>query len=250
MARELQCASNEEITFDTQLRYQDEFNYLAREQQDLRDMNQKFRTCVDVDALDLAFPSLAFEASLANVSSVRQAVFHPSCTDSFNALDADFFRCENVKVCKVECIGPNSARIKASSFDAGCTIEWYGHSAILGGVMAVLVFILMNISRWLFLRGLVNVLWRFLATNKFSYLGSAYFNGQLEYPRAVAEKGKSMKEMIRKSLREEIGKFERRGWAILVAGVLMNVPWIVLLIIVSNDLNFKKSQADLVTNGD
>jgi len=91
---------------------------------------------------------------------------------------------------------------------------------------------------YFFLRGLVHVFWRNIAMARFTYVGTCYANGEIIYPKEVTADGKSMKEAVRENLKKSIKSFERLGWTILFIALILNIPWIVLLYVLSKDLVF------------
>jgi len=148
------------------------------------------------------------------------------------------FNCSEIETCNFGCSGPNQELLRGNAHDSSCTVEWYFHAELLTVVMVPTIYILTNLSRLIFLRGIVKVYWRHLSGHKFSYLVSCHEDGTVIYPEAVTKKGQTFRKVIVKQLRYAIVRFERDGWILVLFGMALNVPWISILVITSNNLAF------------
>jgi len=127
-------------------------------------------------------------------------------------------------------------------FDASCISEYYVHAGILGSFLSFLAYVLMNISRIVFLRGLRRMFWSHFSTGDFSYLATANEHGEAEYPSRVVEEGISMKEAVRDELHETLKKFQKAGIYLCIIALLINFPWVAILLRTQDGLKFDSQQ--------
>lgn len=238
VVRELQCEKNTQETYNVLVQNLDEYTFYQNKLNELSAKNAPFQICVNTTKIDKMHPLAAYNATHGNATSMHSTVFHPYLNETLPQLDPSLFNCSKLSLCEVECDGPNNDTIRSATFNAGCNVEWYLHANFLGFFLSLLVFVLLNVSRGIFLRGLVHLLWRNVAIPKFSYIGSCYETGQLVFPSAVTKEGKSMKQVIREALKQSLKKLTRMGYIFLFTTVILNLPWIILLYILSKDLVF------------
>lgn len=111
--------------------------------------------------------------------------------------------------------------------------------------MVIVTYILMNLSRIFFMRGVVRVFWRFLTDGRFSYIGSCKRDGEIVYSSKITHEGYSMRRAIRESLAKRILYWERKALMIVLFALSLNVPYIAVLVY----LNENFSMADGVNAG-
>ena len=63
--------------------------------------------------------------------------------------DASVFNCNALPHCEMTCSGPSEAILLRSTHECGCVAEWGIHAAILRTLLVVVVFTVMNISRFI-----------------------------------------------------------------------------------------------------
>ncbi len=163
-------------------------------------------------------------------------------TNQRNLVDATF-QCEALSSCQVTCMGPQKEKLKQASKECGCIIEWFVHSIWLRGVITLLVFGLLNASRMGFIDGLARLCWKSLHPGTFSvwatcddqgkFLSQSFHaggfttntDGQESPSHTIYLNGEIRKQIERNSLAFRIG-----GAVIIVFSILLNVPWIIVLI--------------------
>jgi hypothetical protein len=166
---------------------------------------------------------------LQNVSALVDATFN--CTD---------VTCSAGVRCNLTVI---SDSIEGSTWEASCHAEWFMHANILGSIMVILTFVLMNASRIICMRGFARLFWRQLTDGRFGYLGTSDRAGELKYPNLITLEGYSMKRAIRESLAARIRWWERRSWFIMCFGLALNLPWIGLLCMLGSTMSVRSNAA-------
>eukprot|EP01033_Poteriospumella_lacustris_P011593 gene11593-8263_t len=78
-------------------------------------------------------------------------------------MQSAMFDCTAIPQCHLTCDGPNEVLLQRRSKDCMCRMEWFWNAHLLQGVLVVVIFLLLNISRDLCFSGLLRVWWaRFL----------------------------------------------------------------------------------------
>lgn len=78
-------------------------------------------------------------------------------------MESSMFDCTALPQCHLTCDGPNEDLLQRRSKDCMCRMEWFWNAHLLQGVLVVVIFLLLNISRDLCFSGLLRVWWaRFL----------------------------------------------------------------------------------------
>jgi hypothetical protein len=57
------------------------------------------------------------------------------------------FNCDNVDQCFITCSGPDKTIIKSVTKDCGCYIEWGFNAGFFRFAVAIVIYILLNVSR-------------------------------------------------------------------------------------------------------
>ncbi|CAM9905581.1 unnamed protein product [Choristocarpus tenellus] len=68
--------------------------------------------------------------------------------------------CKTIPECHTSCTGPSTALLQAATQHAGCMVEWLFHAGMLKGFTALIMFVLINFSRMVLVRGMVKRYWR------------------------------------------------------------------------------------------
>jgi len=127
-------------------------------------------------------------------------------------------------------------QISNSTWTSACQAEWWWHANFLGSMAVVLMYILCNISRVYFVRGVARLGWRYLTDGRFSYLGTCDRAGELKFPNVVTIDGWSMKRAIRESLALRIQRFERRSLFLTAFAISLNIPYIIVLVVLNQTM--------------
>jgi hypothetical protein len=243
--RQLECSKNQDRTFKQQKLFRQEYLWDVDKMDETWAKVDSFQRCVWAAKIDSNFTTqLMYNATNGTATGGLQVnLFDSHCgpgLSKFNRLDPSEFNCDAIAVCEPVCdfsVNGNKS-ITRPVWDAGCKIEYYVHSSVFGTFISILAFVLMNISRWVFLRGARAMFWRHFSTGDFNYLASSTEQGEMLHPLDVKYKGKSMKEVVRDELHRTVKKFERMGVFTVALAGLINIPWIILLIYVSNTVQF------------
>jgi hypothetical protein len=107
--------------------------------------------------------------------------------------------------------------------------------------MVMITFTLLQVSRIVFLKGVVRVSWRYLSDGKFTYLATCSRAGDLKFPNLVTQEGVPMKDAIRDNIKAKLRTWQRNGWFILMFGIGLNIPWIVVLAVADQTLEMRRT---------
>eukprot|EP01039_Chlorochromonas_danica_P005595 gene5595-6160_t len=144
--------------------------------------------------------------------------------------------CSTITDCLWESGGNNTCANVAA-------MEWFWNSYLLQTTLAILVYLTLNFSRILLLKGLVHILWRYLSPPVFQCVSDCDEEGTTLRALVKQQAGVDIEcccfspsgttkwEMsdIRAKLDQQIRKFEWKGWLMIVIAFVINILWIVLL---------------------
>jgi hypothetical protein len=243
--RNADCAQN---NFDDTVLYNqqvDQFNNYTQNLTGSTVQNAALLTCLDLAKIQRDFPATAtFAASrvltLASDPNYRHAHPKPDMAGVYNC-SAVGAGCPPIRTSNDEnqaCPGPNKARLQGEVFNAACTSEWWVHANLFSAFMVTSTYVLLNISRLLFMRAVVRCFWRHLVSGPFSFLASCTDRGEIIYPERVTEKGDSMRVAIHEALKLRLKTWTRWGYLLLLVSIVLNVPWVWGLIFLSKNLVF------------
>lgn len=244
----LACKERVITSLNVQLDQDNEFSFYNTSFEGIRSKIVELRRCANmanVNATVNGNPTFSNELAAEN-KTIVEPVFGATASMGVNAFvfpgqyTERLYDCDKISSCQMTCPGPSEPIIRGSAFASSCTTEWYFHASSLGWLMVAVIYVVVNISRIYFLRGVVQVYWRHLAPDRFHYLASCSQEGIIMYPEAVPEK--SFKHEIIHQLRITIKRYEREAWLILLFGVLINIPWIVFLDTLKRNLAFNKDK--------
>lgn len=234
--REVDCEREIEISSKIYEDQQKEWDFVFRQHRDMAYQQSALRDCVDLDAAQTTEAGAASAATDGNVTDLRDVVPGSWCMEPIPPLENGILSCQDL-VCKTSrCRGPDQPTIRKDTWKASCYVEWYLHAQLLGSLMVILTFILINFSRIFTMRGFARVFWRYLTDGRFGYIGTCLRNGDLQYPSIITEEGYSMKRAIRESLAHRILIWEAKSWFIFLFGMALNIPWIVVLSVLNSTL--------------
>lgn len=256
---ELNCRDSVIGSLEVQLNQDDKHNFYNERQQVIIDQVAYLRSCVDLATLSTLISSTPSDPTFVPANMSIDAKMLPGasqCSSLFGGLDAfaennittnngvtsRLFDCSAIDPCSFGCADPNEPNLRGSAFNAACTSEWYLHSTGLGVLMTTAVFFLMNMSRLIFLRGVVKVIWRHLSSHKFSFLASCTEDGDIVYPEEVTKKNKAFRKVIMHRLRIALRRFEAEGLFVTIFGAALNLPWIIILVVLKKNLAFDQDK--------
>jgi len=126
------------------------------------------------------------------------------------------------------CQGPDKAALMAATKDSGCQSEAMVHAGMFRLVLAVMVYLCINISRILVVTAVVRLSWRSLTGRGFEFKASCNRLGEVDH---------DAQERLKKKVDEEVQKFERSAYLMLVLSVLVHIPYIIILNIFGKSQN-------------
>ena len=163
------------------------------------------------------------------------------------ALQDSVYNCDNLPTCDMSCGGPNRFLLEGQTEACGCMMEWGGHSVWLKLVLALVIYILLNMSRIKLIQGLTKLFWKYLHPGLFTFKSTCTREGEV-----VVGEGEEIKDMemgggskgafaalLRRKLEEVLKRFWRKGIPQVMLAIALNVPWVYLLMNVSHDIKYR-----------
>lgn len=225
--------------------------------------------CLDVGALDASFeaaccglegyggcgaangsvarcPLLDAGAASTPYAPLGSSLAEPACADDAAswALGDAVFDCADLPDCTVTCGGPSKPLLRMASQHCACSVEWYFHAALLKFCCGAAIYVLMNVARLLAVDALCRLNWRDAAAPRFTYTATCDGSGR---PVARPEDGggpggaldaAAFSAALKTQLRARVAAWERAAYAELALAVALNVPWIVFLALLTDDLEY------------
>ena len=220
-------------SFDTTRDYNNDaaLNYaILQDYANSLSLNEELRTCLDIGAIDSAF-------STAFVAETTSGVWELE----FENMTSAIYNCSKISPCEIGCAGPSNDVVTRDVYTGACVAEWWIHGSLMGSVMTVVMFVLINIARIELVNATVKAWWRLLAPAEFSYYGSCERDGTLIYPESTSEEGMYLQEVVKKAVHLRIASWEKGAYIHMLYALTLNVPWIFLLVVLSRDLTFTQS---------
>eukprot|EP01041_Mallomonas_annulata_P000884 gene884-1716_t len=234
--------------------------------QDLRDIQtaqrslvedvQQLKSCLDIKALDRIFNSSCSTTTSTKATSsdsprkcpfdlsttagvpyvpIRSLLSIDACANTISDttwdLSPEVFDCTALPPCHTSCDGPNSDKLEAVGDHCTCSAQWLVHATIAQVSVALLIYALMHVSRYFLCKGVMMTHWPYLIPNVFEYKATCKQTG--EFLHTPGQESISYDLLVKNKLSRIIRNFECKGYAYLVASVLVNVPWVVLLLLAS-----------------
>jgi len=191
------------------------------------------RECYDVARIDADLVLYGAEGG----ELLSHALDEPACYQAVSnqSLREGAFNCNDaLPECAIRCDelsddqGRDASGLGGYATGASCTAEWWFHSWLIKLLACVALYLLLNVGRMLCVWGLVRVMWESLNTNLFAYLASCDQHGVGTYEQS---------ELAAK-LHTMLGNLKATGAAMLLASVLLQVPWIATLLWVLPELTY------------
>jgi len=147
-----------------------------------------------------------------------------------DAFQTNIFNCTLLPVCQTTCGGVDEASLYQVTWDAGCHMEWAFHAHFLRALSALIIFIALNVSRYLFIWGISHLNWRSLTIGGFAFLGTATHMGNTN----------AHKRLV-KPIAKAIKRYEREGVGYIIAAFMIHIPYIVWLGFVHSNMTVSNS---------
>lgn len=170
------------------------------------------------------------------------------------------FNCSFLPECDITCPGPNKQKLRQITKECSCALEWFFHSHLLQGILSLLIFVLLNISRSLLVNGISRVFWKKLHPGIFTVVATCNQDGLLvaKNAKTIEERSQNLhKNNITPSsysqsqvddscspakastwrknyiMKEEIDRnsfiLQMTGLVLILGAFLLNVIWIILI---------------------
>jgi hypothetical protein len=96
---------------------------------------------------------------------------------TFFAYHRYILRSKNTK--KTTCDGPNEAILKIVTKQCACMVEWFFNAYVSQFLLSTIIYLIVNISRYLLCKGLRMIFWDMLMVPEFEFRGNCLMNGKL-----------------------------------------------------------------------
>lgn len=168
---------------------------------------EKLEDCVDVESMSAEFDRVCCGLENYEPCSIGDSVFHngtfcprdgngephlkirdylggcSSTDDAWYSLnDDEDFDCDNLPLCSTTCDGPNREVVEVVTKQCACTAEYYAHSHFLRISLALLIYVLTNLSRFIFVSAACKLLWRQLTPELVDCTITSTLQGDLLIP--------------------------------------------------------------------
>ena len=170
------------------------------------------------------------------------ACLEPAAWADWALKDAVFY-CGDVPDCAATCSGPSAPLLRTVSEQCGCSSEWLMHAAFLRSSIGLVVYLLLNASRVLFLGAVCKLLWRYLSPGIFTYKATCDHHGNVLAPRDT-EKYESFTGptgSLKKELNRTLLRFVRTAWLQVAAAALLNAVWMYFLVAARQNIAYEPS---------
>jgi hypothetical protein len=116
------------------------------------------------------------------------------------------FNCSWLPACPLNsCSGPSVSAIRSSSRTASCASEYALHHALLYGLLVLVVFLSLQLSRFACNRAVVRIGWRALTPQGITFLATCDHLGKQKVAQDDEEEEKERKRRRRKKRRRKLG---------------------------------------------
>lgn len=155
-------------------------------------------------------------------------------------LEESVFNCGALPTCAPSCSGPEIELIEASTSKCACLSEWMFHANVLQGLMVLLVYVLLNLSRSLSCKGIGLVYWKRLTIRQYEFVGTCRYTGETIDTGLLEEGGISSTDQraIRGKIRELERGFVWKGIGLIMFGLLLNLPYAFCLLTIKSNIQY------------
>ena len=230
------CAAFGEKSANNEARLETNVRNLADAHALTRERVFTMQRCYDTSLIDADLPLKP--DGVTRFDPLQQVIFDASCdvdlAVSVDSLEDGVFDCLQLEECEIffNDLADNSGRDQTLLFDysrrAMCTAQWWFHSTVLSAVFSVVIWLFVNIFRFLLVAGLVRICWQWLNTGYFTYLATCESDGAHTYKKAdLADRVDAL-----------LGRIRTYGAGMVLLAFGTQIPWIVLLMRFMNGLQF------------
>jgi len=150
-------------------------------------------------------------------------------------LQSNIFDCDELPACDFTCSGPSRVMLQFTTRQCACNIEWEAHSTLLQSLAVGVVYVLINVSRFLFYKFLLMIHWQDITPNgAFEFSAFCSEDGTLQWSYD------ELKSLLNKKISKIICGLELKAYGYLLASIVVNVPWVYFLLYVSSNIEYKQ----------
>ena len=92
------------------------------------------------------------------------------------------FDCKFLPICEISCGGgPDKLIINNVTKSCSCMTEWFLNSYFIQSVMAIIIYLMLNLSRVCICKGIVRIVWRSLTKEEFEIKTSCTRSGKINF---------------------------------------------------------------------
>mmetsp|Transcript_20709 Transcript_20709/g.26936 ORF Transcript_20709/g.26936 Transcript_20709/m.26936 type:complete len:991 (+) Transcript_20709:124-3096(+) len=239
-----------------------------------RDNSYMIRQCLDEDAMDTLFQaaccgSAGYDACSAygtddlwlnssytcpeddltsqpfDLSSVYlgdSSCLEPADWNEWDLKDG-VLDCSEIPDCATSCGGPSQDLLRAVTEQCGCSAEWLMHASFLRASIGFCVYVILNVTRVLFVSALCQLLWRYLSPGLFTYQATCDSHGNVLAPRDT-EKYSSFtgpRGSLKRELNRTLLRFVSFAWLQIFLSAALNGIWIYFLINAQHNIEYDAS---------
>jgi len=230
------CAAYGEKSANNEARLQTNVRNLKDAHDDTRERVLTMQRCYNTGLIDADLPFKP--GGVERFDPLQQTLFNPSCdvdlAVAVDSLEDGVFDCLQLQECTIffNDLADNSGNDQTLLFDysrrAMCTAQWWFHSTVLSAVFSVVIWLFVNIFRFLLVDGLVRICWQWVNRGYFAYLATCDMDGTHTYNKAdLADQVYAL-----------LGRIRTYGVGLVVMAVATQIPWIVMLMRFMNGLQF------------
>ena len=224
-ARLTACATNSESSTNDQQRLQSDLTATVAAHGRTREEVELMRRCYDLDEIDVDFSlGLVTDVLTDEVYGLLSTTLaEPACDEPISnaTLDDGVFDCERLPECEIGCgylsddQQQDNTNLWTYSFVAMCTAEHWFHAVVLRMAFASVIYVFINIGRIVAVMGLNRLMWRWLNTGIFAFLGSADAEGHTDVD----------EEELGRKLQAALRWMQWAGAALVLLAILLQMVW-------------------------
>ena len=188
------------------------------------DEAEQLRVLVDAQS------EAASRFSLLN-ACVDEPLNSTECRHKTWALDSNPFDCASLPICDITCGGPSVQVLRTAAQHCACSAEWWLHATILRLGAALVIFLVLQLSRSWIVDGLCRLNWRRLTDAVFAYEASCDIDGN-----PVVEG--DVRAHVRADLKRRLRAWLCVGRLKVMGAVLVHAAWVAPLVRLRRDVAY------------
>lgn len=154
------------------------------------------------------------------------------------ALRDSVFNCNNLEGCIYGCSGVNEEILLATSYECGCEAEFYMHANLAITGLSLLVYIIFQISRLLFISGVCRLLWEYLHPGVFTFQATCSEEGNHLVPKGMGRRIRDFPGLLARELERTMLSYQGLGFLYTIAALAVHAIWIAVLFYAGRRIKF------------